>query len=274
MNYEREEIKLKHAVDQHFNTSSGAQWVGFGPEGQPVGPATMVVDSENLFSALARLKVILCGGTISSIFSASTINDLDFYCKERNTKEVIELFTKYFGPPVFTSTNAVSFARRSTRSRKIWRVQLITRFVGEPEEIFEWFDFTVTHGAYDFERKMFVFGDRFFADLSQRRLVYSGASLYPICAMYRTKKYQERGFKLSGATIMHIALSIIQLDIKTYGQLKEQLMGIDTMYLQDLLGKKPQDAPVDYGEFIAEAFKAIDGIIGDTEGEKADDDLL
>lgn len=274
MNFEREGIKLKHAVDNHFNTANGARWLTCTPEDDAVPSSPQLVDEENLFAALARLKVAVCGGTVSSIFTAAMINDLDFYCKERNIQEVVDLFTKYFGTPVFTSTNAISFARKSTRSRKIWRVQLITRFVGEPKEIFNWFDFTVTHGAYDFELKEFVFGDRFFADLSQRRLVYSGASLYPICAMYRTKKYQERGFKLSGATIMHIALSIIQLDIKTYGQLKEQLMGIDTMYLQKLLGEKAQDAPVDYGEFIAEAFKAIDGIIGDTAAEKEDDDLI
>lgn len=271
MDFLREETKLKHAVDKYFNTAHGARWFECTPEDEALPSNPSVIDEENLFDALARLKVVICGGTINSIFTASTINDLDFYCKEGNTSEVIELLKKYFGEPTFTSENAVSFARRSTRSRKIWRVQLITRFIGEPEKIFNWFDFTITHGAYDFERKEFIFGPRFFPDLSQRRLVYSGASLYPICAMYRTKKYQARGFSLSGATIMHIALSIVQLKITTYGELKQQLMGIDTMYLQGLLAEKPADVPVDYGEFIDRAFKLIDGVSGDTKAEEADD---
>ena len=151
-------------------------------------------------------------------------------------------------------------------------MQLITRFTGEAEDIFQWFDFTVTHGAYDFEKEGFVFGDRFFMDVSKRRLVYSGASKYPICAMYRTKKYVARGYELPGSTIMHIALSIVQLQIENYQQLKEQLMGIDTVYLQKLLEAKQPDAPVDYGEFIYEAFQTIDRITGATQAEADEDE--
>jgi hypothetical protein len=64
---------------------------------------------------------------------------------------------------------------------------------------------------------------------------------------------------------MHIALSIVRLDIKGYKELKQQLLGIDTSMLQNLLdspkyrSKIEGNVPVDYGEFIEDAFKEIEG---------------
>jgi hypothetical protein len=66
---------------------------------------------------------------------------------------------------------------------------------------------------------------------------------------------------------MHIALSIVRLDIQSYKQLKQQLMGIDTIYLQKLLAR-PEYAdvlPVDYGKFLQDAFESIDGVPHDQE---------
>jgi len=60
---------------------------------------------------------------------------------------------------------------------------------------------------------------------------------------------------------MHIALSIVRLSIQTYGDLKKQLMGIDTMYLQDLLNKEKykDEIPVDYAAFLVDAFSSDNG---------------
>jgi hypothetical protein len=149
---------------------------------------------------------------------------------------------------------------------------LITRFSGTPAKIFDDFDFTITHGAFNFSADIFELGERFFPDLVARRLVYAGSSKYPICALYRTKKYGARGYTVSGSTLMHIALSIVQLKIHTYKQLKEQLMGIDTMFLQGLLNRFPDkyedSLPVNYGEFVSDIFAAIDG----TEEDFSEDD--
>jgi hypothetical protein len=211
---------------------------------------------------LANMQLMLAGGAIVSIMTGQTVNDLDFYLKDAEMEsKAVEYFQRWFPEQPFFSPNAITFKRKSQRSNKVWTVQLIKRFKGTPEEIFSTFDFTITQALYDFSNAEFVFGERFFQDLAQRRLVYLGGSRYPICAMYRTKKYQDRGFKLPGSTIMHIALSIVQLDIKTYGQLKDQLMGVDTMYLQGLLGQDryAQELPVDYGMFLEEIFSAFDG---------------
>lgn len=277
MNFEKEEAQLRNTVDKFFGTMNGVSVtetteVHVNADGTQYNYVKYIPNTEipNVFDELARLGVTICGGAITSIFTNANVNDLDFYVQDpRNLPEVHKFLEKFFKKE-FTSPNAVTYVRKSLKSNKKWRVQVITKFTGDPYAIFEWFDFTITHGAYVFSTRNFVFGDRYFQDLTKRRLVYSGNSQYPICAMYRTKKYVERGYTLPGATIMHIALCIVQLKIENYKELKEQLMGIDTIYLQKLLEAKSPDAPVNYGEFVYEAFQLIDHI-GNTLAENEDE---
>ena len=277
---DKEKFQLRHTIDKFFGTSEGYA-LQENVQTNIINEVSSVVkrwftrdvQKPNVFSELKRLKLMVCGGTINSIFTNSSVNDLDFYMKDPSLVDECKAFLKSHFPDFEVVTiNANTYKRKSPRSNKRWTVQLITRFHGEAADIFNWFDFTITHGAYDFEKEEFIFGDRFFSDLAKRRLVYSGSSMYPICAMYRTKKYVERGYELPGATIMHIALSIVQLKIEKYKDLKEQLMGIDTMYLQKLLEAKQPDAPVNYGEFIYEAFQTIDRITGATQAEEDEED--
>ncbi len=229
----------------------------------------------NVFAELGRLHIMLCGGAITSTFTNAKINDLDFYVRDPDKlEEAREFLIQHFPIVINDSINATTFKRKSAHSNATWTVQLITKFHGSPDDIFDWFDFTVTHGAFDFATGLFHLGPRFLPDLSKRRLVYTGSSKYPICALYRTQKYVKRGFELPGATIMHIALSIVQLEIETYGDLKEQLMGIDTMYLQKVLDRYSPECPVNYGEFIEEAFALIDRIKGSTTAEEEDNEQM
>lgn len=218
---------------------------------------------KELFKRLGELTLILCGGAVTSAFTGNSVADLDFYIEDKTKIEAAKIFLGSFfnGEAPFVTTNAITFKRRG-KGNKIWCAQLITRFTGKPEEIFKTFDFTITQSAYRFSEDVLYFGDRFFVDIGKRLLVYLGHSSYPICAMHRTLKYQKRGYKLPGSTIMHIALHILQLDIKNYHDLKDQLMGIDTMYLQNLfdqdkIGSVKMDAPLDYGEFLDKAFSEM-----------------
>jgi hypothetical protein len=249
MNLEFEYYKVRDSIATFFGTKGGTEL-------------------SELIKELARLKLMVCGGAINSIFSGASVNDLDFYMKDKSKQMEVDLFLRrYFTGDTYTTSNAITYRRPSEKSRKVWVSQLITRFVGDAAVIFDNFDFTITQGAFDFETDKFEFGDRFFPDLAKKRLVFLGKSMFPICAMYRTKKYQERGYKLPGSTIMHIALSIVRLEIKTYRDLKYQLMGIDTMYLQDMLNQEKYDdaLPVDYGEFLEDAFKYIEGTLDESE---------
>jgi hypothetical protein len=228
--------------------------------------------TNTLLKQLGINGISLCGGAITSIFSGASVKDLDFYVSDTSLQEgAISLFKEWFGEPTFRSMNALTFKRKSTRSNKVWTVQLITRFTGDSEAIFKNFDFTVTMGSYNFLKEEFELHPRFLTDVARRRLVYSGASFYPICALARTRKYMDKGYHCPNSTLMHIALSIVQLNIRNYKELKAQLFGIDTIYLQNLLSSKKyedyiaNDVPVDYGEFIADVFTNMEGPIPEAE---------
>lgn len=264
MNFNREEVAIKKAIAKFFGIDLATPFTR-------VDGKTYIND---LYAEMQSLGLMLCGGAITSIFSGQKINDLDFYMRDINRLEKVkEFFKKYFSYDVepFQSINAITYRRKSESSRKIYGVQLITKFHGSPNDIHQWFDFTVVQGTYDFTTQKFYLGDRFLQDIARKRLVYCGKTYYPICAMYRTKKYMARGYTCPGSTIMHIALSIVRLDIKTYKELKEQLMGIDTSYLQGLLASPAygDELPVDYGQFLADAFSRFDGF--DAEDTKEDE---
>lgn len=224
----------------------------------------------SVLEELSNLGLMLCGGAINSVFTGSHINDLDFYIEDAaRIQEALEFLSKWFPEKAFISDNAITLKRKSEKSNKVWTVQLIKRFTGTPQEIMDSFDFTLTQGVYKFNEDEFYFGKRFLQDIMARKLVYLGKSHFPICAMYRTKKYQARGYSLPGSTIMHISLSIVRLKIVTYADLKAQLMGIDTMYLQKLLGQPEygDEIPVDFGKFLADVFESIDGVMPEAEEE-------
>jgi hypothetical protein len=222
--------------------------------------------AKSLLSKLAEHGVVLAGGAIVSIFTDSKISDLDFYCHDESQLQHVRiLLNAYFPGSEFISANALTYHRK-VGTRK-YQVQLITRFTGSCQEIFDAFDFTVTQAGFDFPTGAFAFGDRFFADMAARKLVFLGSSHFPICAMYRTKKYMKKGFEVPGSTIMHISLSIVRLKIENYKQLKEQLMGIDTMILQNLLKHREfeDSLPVDYGVFLEHVFSYINHTLTESE---------
>jgi len=263
-----EESKLGIIIDSFFGLASHNEKV-FEIAGYGYSPYDYVMEQLGIYD------VYLCGGAITSIFSGAKVHDLDLYLSDiTDLPELIALLVQFNFEQVFRSKNAITFKRKSGKSNKVWVIQVVTTFSGKPETIFESFDFTICTGAYSFSEAKFILGPRFLQDIAKRRLVYQGRSEYPICAMYRTKKFQQRGYFCPGSTIMHIALSIVRLNIQTYGDLKRQLMGIDTMYLQDLLSKEKykDEIPVDYAEFLVDAFSSDSGFALEDTYEEAYND--
>jgi len=271
MKHKHERARLYKVIMQYFGINEIVVLGDDGSEDKYRTGEARVSALHLVLQKLSDLNVMVCGGTTLSIFTDTPVNDLDFYMKDPSLIGQVKAFLhEYFnhGEPFFTQ-NAITYKRKQVSSRRVFVAQLITRFSGLPEMIFDDFDFTITHSAYDFRERAFVVGDRFFEDVAKRKLVYAGKSHYPICALHRTIKYQKRGYTVSGITLMHIALSIVQLEIKSYADLKEQLMGVDTMLLQGLLEKHDMAAPVEYGEFLAEVFQHIDN-----DFDRSDEDPL
>lgn len=247
----------------------------FGLEEASIGQQMALVE---LKKSLARDKIMLAGGALLSIIMRGKVNDLDFYMYDIDGRPGFEALLVTHGYKIsLSSTNAITYQRTTKtngRSKK-FTIQLITRFKGTPDEVLSTFDFTVTKVLYSFYEEEFYFGDRFWLDLAARRLVYSGCSSFPLCALHRLNKYSKKGFTIPNSTKLHIALSILQLEIKTYAQLKEQLFGIDTILLQGMFEHEDNfrdELPVDYGKFIEAAFERLDPNGKSYVEEEIDDD--
>lgn len=226
-------------------------------------------------SLLKKHGAMLAGGAINSLFSGRAVSDLDLYLKDVTTFEALQKDLEQHGyKTVFTTDNAVTMTRKG--KKRTYEIQIITRFSGTPQDILDTFDFTIVQGLYDFTTSKFHFAPNFLKHIAQRKLVYSGKSKYPICALYRTKKYGERGYRLPGTTIVQISLAIHALEIKTFGDMKEQLMGIDTAFLKVLNEKMDasKDLKFEASEFVALFYELCYGEDMGFEGRLDDTDYI
>ncbi len=229
-------------------------------------------DLRDLETFFSETKVNIIGGTITSIFAGNPVADIDLYMEDPSKQEEIEKFLegKCYQKEFVTDT-AISFFRQV--GTRVYHVQLILAFTGSPEQIFDSFDFTVCAGAYSFHRNDFVLHPRFLPDIAKKLLVYMGGSRYPICALYRVIKYQQKGYICKGSTIMHLALAVNALVIDNYKDLKKHLRGIDTLFMQGYLEKMCEsDVPFEYANVIADLFECLDS--GLSLAESQEEDLL
>lgn len=127
--------------------------------------------------------------------------------------------------PVFLSANAITLSDS---------FQLVTRFYGEPSEIHENYDFEHAKNYYDFGEKALVLKPDALECLLSRTLVYRG-SLYPVCSLFRLRKFIERGWRVSAGQVLKIAFQVSELDLNDLSTLREQLIGVDANYFHQII---------------------------------------
>jgi hypothetical protein len=127
--------------------------------------------------------------------------------------------------PVFLSANAITLSND---------VQLVIRFYGEPKDIHDNFDFQHAMSYYDYSTKNLVLPAEALECLLSRTLVYKG-SLYPLCSIFRMKKFLERGWRISAGEQLKILWQISEVNLKDSETLMEQLTGCDAAYMHQLI---------------------------------------
>jgi len=209
----------------------------------------------------ATENVIVTGGSICSMLMGDPVNDFDLYFRDIDTtykiaKYYADVFSKndpasrgidvrretrtnirgeeeervinYITSagiaselvptdkeyrPVFISKNAITLSNK---------VQLVTRFYGEPDEIHNNYDFVHATCYWDHEnQKLHIPAEAMEAMLS-RTLIYRG-SLYPIASIFRVKKFLERGWRISAGEQLKIMWQISELDLNVFEIMEEQL---------------------------------------------------
>jgi hypothetical protein len=127
--------------------------------------------------------------------------------------------------PVFLSQNAITLSDK---------MQLVTRFYGEPTEIHDNYDFIHAMNYYDHGTESLVLKPEALECLLSRTLVYAG-SLYPVASVFRTKKFIERGWRITAGQQLKMMWQISELDLSDFSVIREQLTGVDMAYMWQLI---------------------------------------
>lgn len=129
--------------------------------------------------------------------------------------------------PIFLSDNAITLSDK---------IQLVMRFYGEPETVHKYFDFVHATSYYTSWDKNLVLNPDGMESMLTRDLFYIG-SKYPLCSLFRTKKFVERGWTCSAGQMVKMALQLNDFDLKNMDVLREQLIGVDTAYMSVLIDR-------------------------------------
>ena len=122
--------------------------------------------------------------------------------------------------PVFLSSNAITLSDK---------IQVVTRFYGEVEEIHKNYDFahcTCSWTSWDNEVQL---PTKALECIINKELYYVG-SKYPLCSIIRTRKYLERGYHINAGQYVKMAFQLNELNLYDIKTLEDQLTGVDSGY--------------------------------------------
>lgn len=115
-------------------------------------------------------------------------------------------------------------------------LQIVLRFCGEPKEILEYYDFEHCKMWFQTWDNKLVTPEAALEALLNKRLVYTG-SKYPICSLFRVRKFLQRGFRVNAGMLVRISYQISHLNLDDVEVLQSQLIGCDHMYFIMLIEK-------------------------------------
>lgn len=127
--------------------------------------------------------------------------------------------------PIFLSENAITLSDK---------IQIVIRFTGDPNQIHLNYDYVHATNYYYSKTKQLVFRSEALESLLSKSLNYQG-SLYPVCSLFRMRKFMDRGWTISAGEIIKMAMQISDLDLRDMEVLREQLIGVDAAYMHELL---------------------------------------
>ncbi len=227
---------------------------------------------KNTYEDLRRKKCYIAGGAITSLFTNHEINDIDVYFRDKDS--LIDLILAWDNNSrrlVFHSSKSTTFVFAKDDSSV--RVQFINfRFFKDVNEIFDSFDFTVCMGAFDFATEEFIFHPDFMRHNAQRILKFNVNTSFPIVSVFRTQKYQNKGYTIPSSEFARIILSAMSLNIKTWKELEDQLGGMYGYQYTELF-KSVEGKQFNLSEAI-DTFSNMDFLYNKIEGERLFDGLL
>jgi len=128
--------------------------------------------------------------------------------------------------PIFFTENAITLSGK---------IQLVTRFYGQPSEIHDNYDFVHCMCYYDLAADELSTPHEALQSILSKALIYKG-SLYPVASVFRIRKFIQRGWRITAGQTLKIIMQLSKLDLNNFNVLKDQLIGVDAAYMSQLLG--------------------------------------
>ncbi|MDR1902050.1 MAG: hypothetical protein LBQ88_07215 [Treponema sp.] len=138
--------------------------------------------------------------------------------------------------PVFFSSNAITLSNK---------IQIVTRFYGDAAEIHKNFDYLHATNYWTSATGQVEFNMAAYEACHNKELIYVG-SKYPVCSLFRMRKFLSRGFTISAGEILKVAMNINEFNLTKIPVLRDQLIGVDSAYFNSLIEalKNKQDGQV------------------------------
>lgn len=127
--------------------------------------------------------------------------------------------------PVFMTTNAITLSNQ---------IQIVLRFYGEPEEIHKNYDFVHCTNYWTSKEREVVLHKDALESILAKELRYVG-SLYPVCSIFRMRKFIKRGWQINAGQILKMVWQINELDLSDIKVLEDQLTGVDVAYFAQVV---------------------------------------
>lgn len=201
-------------------------------------------------------KVIVTGGALVSLMNREEVNDYDVYLADIETakvlgdyyagmagcgcvikndrlnilvggdgyKELTKPEEKKVFKPLFITGNAVTLSDN---------FQIILRFQGSPQEIHSNFDFIHCTNHYEHWNREVVINPLALESIVSKELQYVG-SKYPLASIMRTRKFIKRGWTCNAGQYLKMAMQVNEFDLTDREVLKDQLMGVDATYFNQM----------------------------------------
>ena len=148
--------------------------------------------------------------------------------------------------PKFLTSNAITLSDK---------IQVVVRFYGEVEELHKNYDYVHCTCSWSFGDNELNLPSRALEAIINKELYYMG-SKYPLCSIFRARKYINRGYTINAGQYLKMAMQLNDLDLKNVEVLKDQLMGVDSTYMGMLIDaiaekkKKDEKFEIDSGYVI------------------------
>lgn len=245
-----------------------------------------------LYSTFKKFDVILAGGSIRGLYQQTkpkevvenqnenveqkdytkedAIKDLDIYFRSiDNFYNLRDDLLSLGYEEVFCSLNADTFKAEGKLPIQLIKLDYC---MGEPEDIIRKFDFSICAGAFDFKTEEFVLDEHFENDNNKRKIRFNTNTQFPIASLIRINKYiAKKGYKVNSIELLKIALSINNLKMVDYRDLKAQLNGIDTSLLQPLTDTLMNGEKYDINAFLDKMNDYLESVWSDVDVVEQDD---